>query len=240
LIFFVFILSLLSVVGVLFFQPRFLLRFASSIIPDVVYFKQTDQKFIALTIDDGPNRVTTTKILDVLDKYGARATFFVIGENLRGNEDIVQRMVDNGHELGNHLMEDKPSISLSSQEFESDLVETGKILRQFGRVQWLRPASGWHNHEMVRIAHRHDYRVVLGSIFPFDTHIPSSWFASVQILVNASPGSIIVLHDTQLWGERTRLTLEKVIPQLMSRGYEFVTLSDLFAQKVNIASSKNQ
>ncbi len=215
--------------GVLFFQPLFLLRFASSIIPDVVYFKQTDQKLIALTIDDGPNRITTTKILDVLDKYGAKATFFVIGENIQGNEDIVQRMVDDGHELGNHLMEDKPSISMSSQEFESDLTRVGNILSKFGSIKWLRPASGWHNHEMVKIAHRNNYRVALGSIFPFDTHIPSSWFASLQILLNASPGSIIVLHDTRLWGERTRLTLEKVIPQLMSRGYEFVTLSDLFA-----------
>jgi len=222
-----FVLILLSIVGVLFFQPRFVLGLASFIVPDVIYFKNTDQKLIALTIDDGPNSITTVKILDVLEKYGAKATFFVIGENLGGNEDIVQRMVDNGHELGNHLMEDKPSICMSSQEFESDLVEAGKILGQFGEFQWLRPASGWHNREMVKVAQSHNYRVVLGSIFPFDTHIPSSGFASTQILLNASPGSIVVLHDTQLWGERTRITLEKVIPQLMSKGYYFVTLSDL-------------
>jgi peptidoglycan-N-acetylglucosamine deacetylase len=219
----------LSLISVLFFQPRWLLYFAALIVPGVVYFAQTDKPIIALTIDDGPDATTTQKIIEILQQYEARATFFVISDRVKGNELLVREMVSQGHELGNHLTEDKPSIKLSPQEFEAELIEAHGILSKFAKVGWLRPGAGWHNNTMVEIARRHDYRVALGSIFPFDTHIPSSWLASEYILLNARPGSIIVLHDTRLWGERTALTLSRVLPKLSQQGYQIVTLSELFA-----------
>jgi len=87
---------------------------------------------------------------------------------------------------------------------------------------------------MLKIAYRHGYRVALGSIFPFDTNIPSSWFASAQILCNARSGSIIILHDTGLWGERTALTLSRVLPKLSQKGYQVVTLSELYGIATSI------
>ncbi len=222
-------IATLSLIAVLFFQPRWLLSLATFIAPGVIYFAETDKQLIALTIDDGPDPITTPKILEVLRRYEAHATFFIISNRVKGNEALVERMLSCGHELGNHLTEDKPSIQLSPQEFESELLEAHNILYRFGEIRWLRPAAGWYNTAMIKIAHKHSYQVVLGSIFPFDTNISSSWFASKHILFNASPGSIVVLHDNSLRGERTASTLEKVLPELSRKGYQIVTLSELFA-----------
>ncbi|MDJ0714962.1 MAG: chitin deacetylase family protein [Prochloraceae cyanobacterium] len=212
----------------LFFQPRSLLKIAASIIPGVVYFAETDRQIVALTIDDGPDPNTTAKILEVLSENEAKATFFLISNRVKGNEAIVNEIVSQGHEIGNHLTEDKPSIKLSPAEFEADLLEADEILSQFSKPLWLRPASGWYDRQMIETANKYNYRVALGSIFPYDTNINSSDFASKHILVNLSPGSIIVLHDGGLRGENTVKTLTNVLPELRRRGYEVVTLTELF------------
>ncbi|HEY9648733.1 MAG TPA: polysaccharide deacetylase family protein, partial [Chroococcidiopsis sp.] len=145
-------------------------------------------------------------------------------------------IVRRGHELGNHLTEDRPSIRLSPEAFEADLVAAERVIAPFipfttsthaDPLRWLRPASGWYNATMIRIATKHGYRVALGSIFPFDTHIASVGFCVLHIRLNAAPGSIIVLHDSGAWGDRTALTLEKVLPLLIRRGYQIVSLSEL-------------
>ncbi|MCC5645239.1 polysaccharide deacetylase family protein [Nostoc sp. CHAB 5824] len=211
------------------FQPRWLLSIIASIFPGVIYFAKTTQKIIALTIDDTPDPNTTPKLLEVLRHYQARATFFIISNKVRTNESIVLQIIEQGHELGNHLTKDEPSIKLSSEEFEANLIEAHHILTQFSVPHWLRPASGWYNHTMVKIAQKYGYTVALGSIFPLDTHIHSPWFASNHILLNTRPGSIVILHDDGERGERAALTLERVLPELARRGYRVVTLSELFS-----------
>lgn len=213
---------------ILWTQPRFLLSIPDHWIPGVLYFAETEEKLVALTIDDGPDAVTTPKILTVLDRYDAHATFFVISGHIPGNEALVETMVREGHELGNHLTEDRPSILLSPAEFEAAVLEADDLISQFGEWRWLRPAAGWYNSAMVSIAQRHNYQVVLGDLFPFDTHIASSRFAARHILQNLAPGSIVVLHDRGERGERTAATLEQVLPQISAQGYRVVTLTELF------------
>jgi peptidoglycan-N-acetylglucosamine deacetylase len=220
--------GLTIVLALFIFQPRWLISIIALIFPGVIYFAKTTQKIIALTIDDSPDSNTTPKLLEVLRYHQARATFFIISDKVRKNELIISQMVEQGHEIGNHLTKDEPSIKLSPEKFEEKLLEAHNILTQFSITYWLRPASGLYNHMMVKIAQKYGYRVVLGSIFPLDTHIHSSWFASSHILLNARPGSIIILHDNGDRGERTALTLEKILPELTRRGYRVVTLSELF------------
>jgi peptidoglycan/xylan/chitin deacetylase (PgdA/CDA1 family) len=222
----------ISLILILFLQPRWTLSLIASLIPGVIYFTKTDKRIIALTIDDGPDEITTPKILEILERHQARATFFLISDRVKGNESVIREIVNQGHELGNHLTEDKPSIQLSAQEFEADLLEAHGILFHFAKLCWLRPGGGWYNTPMVNIARRQGYRVALGSIFPFDTIIHASWFASMQILCNARPGSIIILHDSGLWGERTALTLSRVLPKLSQKGYQVVTLSELYFDEI--------
>jgi peptidoglycan-N-acetylglucosamine deacetylase len=228
-IFFFFILIGLSTASFLFvFQPRWLFIIATTFFPGAIYFFEPTQKVVALTIDDSPDSKTTPMILDTLWQYQAQATFFVLSDKMQENESIIAQMVAQGHELGNHLTKDEPSVKLSLEEFETKLLEAHRKLTLFDTPCWLRPGSGLYSKSMVDIAQKHGYRIVLGSVFPLDTHIHSPCFASNHILLNTRPGSIIILHDNGERGKRTVLTLKRILPELAERGYRVVSLSTLY------------
>lgn len=195
--------------------------------PEVVYSIDTQELLVALTIDDGPDPLGTPKILDSLKRHGARATFFLITSRIPGNEELVQRMIDEGHELANHLQDDYPSIMLESSEFERQLIESDEQLSKFVDVRWFRPGSGWYNDTMLSTLHEHGYTCALGSVYPFDPQIGSSWFITRYVLWKIQPGSVIVLHDHGSRGARTAAALDVVLPELARRGYKIVTLSEL-------------
>jgi peptidoglycan/xylan/chitin deacetylase (PgdA/CDA1 family) len=205
-------------------QPDWIAR---SLSDRVITSVDTDQPIVALTIDDGPDPATSPAILDVLAEHQARATFFLISERVTGNEELVQRMVDEGHELANHMTREEPTIRLGNDGFAIELQAAHDVLSEFADAHWLRPGSGWFNEHMLLTAESQGYRVALGSVYPFDAAIPSSWFASEFILWRVRPGAVIVLHDHRGRGERTVNTLERVLPELAKRGYEVVTLSEL-------------
>ncbi|MBN1407104.1 MAG: polysaccharide deacetylase family protein [Calditrichaceae bacterium] len=203
---------------------------ASKTFPGCIYFANTDEKLVALTIDDGPDSFTTRQILSVLEQYNAKATFFLIGSRVHGNQDVVSKIVEQGHEIGHHMFTGKTTIRMPYDEFTEQFNKTDSILSQYAEVRWFRPGSGWYNDEMIEYLSDSDcnYRCVLGSVYPFDVQIPSTTFAAVFILINTRPGSIIVLHDRGDRGKRTVKVLSKIIPKLQKRGYTFVTLSKLF------------
>jgi peptidoglycan/xylan/chitin deacetylase (PgdA/CDA1 family) len=222
------IISPVLVVGAaIVFQPDWVVSMLAKHSPEVVYLVDTQEPVVALTIDDGPDSIGTPRILDVLGQHDAHATFFLITSRIPGNEDVVLRTVEEGHELANHLTTDGRSILLSPSEFERQLLEAHDVLSRFSDVRWLRPGSGWYNDAMLSIIHQHGYRCALGSVYPFDPQIPSSWFASRYILRNIRPGSIIVLHDYGARGERTASALATILPELHRRGFRVVTLSEL-------------
>jgi peptidoglycan/xylan/chitin deacetylase (PgdA/CDA1 family) len=195
--------------------------------PEVLYSVSTDDRALALTIDDGPDPDSTPRILEVLARHGASATFFLVSDRIPGNEALVEQIVASGHELGNHLTRDEASIDLPRDEFERELLRAHEILSEFAAPRWFRPGSGWYDEEMLETLARRDYRLALGSTYPFDAQIPSAWFATRVILGGAEPGAIIVLHDVGPRGLRTARTLEKVLPELQRRGYRVTRLSEL-------------
>ena len=195
--------------------------------PEVVYSIDTRELLVALTIDDGPDPVETPKILESLKRYGAKATFFLITSRIPGNEELVQRMIDEGHELANHMQDEYPSILLDSSEFERQLVQSDEELSKFADIRWFRPGSGWYNNSMLSIVHDHGYSCALGSVYPFDPQLGSSWFITRYVLWKIQPGSVIVLHDYGSRGARTAVVLDTVLPELARRGYKVVTLSEL-------------
>ncbi len=209
-------------------EPRWLIDLLPGSPPDVTYYVNTDQRVIALTIDDGPDTETTPRILDLLDAHGAKATFFIISNRVAGREAVLRRMVEAGHEIGNHLTRDRPSIRLSPEEFARALDESHEILSRHANVRWFRPGSGWFNDSMVEIARKqHAYRLALGSVYPIDAHIHVPSLAASYILWSVEPGSIVVLHDGGDRGGSTIATLERVLPKLKARDYRLVTLSTL-------------
>jgi peptidoglycan-N-acetylglucosamine deacetylase len=208
-------------------QPVWLVDRIAAAFPGCLYRVRTDERLIALTVDDGPDEHTTPRLLDELQRQGARATFFLIGQRVHGLEPLVRRMVAEGHELGNHFMHDRPAILLEPDELARDLRRTHALLAPLGKPRWARPSSGWYSPEMVETMARERYRCALGSVYPYDATIPSSRFASRHILSTARPGAIIVLHDGGARGWRTTRILRTVLPELRRRGYRVVTLSEL-------------
>jgi peptidoglycan/xylan/chitin deacetylase (PgdA/CDA1 family) len=214
------------VVALLMIQPDWIAR---SLSDRVTYSIATDQQVVALTVDDGPDSATTPAILDVLSEHQARATFFLISERVTGNEHLVRRMVEEGHELANHMTREEPTILLGNAGFAKELRAADSVLSVFAEAHWLRPGSGWLSEDMLSTAESQGYKVALGSVYPFDATIPSSWFASEFILWRVRPGAVIVLHDHRGRGERTATTLDRVLPELAARGFKVVTLSELVA-----------
>lgn len=215
-----------------YFQSRFFSAVMERRTSDEVLFHvDTSEKVIALTIDDGPHAEITPQILDVLAEYDVRATFFVIGSRIAGNETIMERMVAEGHELGNHLMTDDPSIGLESAEFVRQLEETHGLISEFGEVGWFRPGSGWYNDEMLSAVSPLNYKTVIGSVYPYDAQFHTPRFASRYILSNTQAGSIIILHEGQDDRDSIVDVLRRTVPELQSRGYRFVLLDELIDSK---------
>jgi peptidoglycan/xylan/chitin deacetylase (PgdA/CDA1 family) len=221
-------LTLLLVTATVFlFRPNWIVAPLASLSPEVVYSIETSEPVVALTVDDGPDPETTERILDVLGRYAARATFFLISDHVAGNEDVVARTVREHHELANHLNTDHPSILLDPVDFEWQLVASHRALSQFANVRWFRPGSAWYSAGMLSVLRKHGYRCVLGSVYPFDPQLRSSWFAARYVLQHVRPGSILVLHDRGRRGERTVATLATILPELSRRGFRLITLSEM-------------
>jgi peptidoglycan-N-acetylglucosamine deacetylase len=208
--------------------PRWLAPRIATRSPRCLYAATTRENIVALTIDDGPDPAHTPALLRVLHEHDARATFFLISGNVPGAEAIVEDLVARGHELGNHLTREEPSIRLASRAFVQSIREAGDVLSRFGPVRWLRPGSGWYNHTMLDAIEQEGYRCALGSVYPYDGRGMPARIAAAYILANTRPGAVIILHEGKGRGPRTVAVLNRVLPALRARGYRVVTLSELF------------
>lgn len=215
-------------------EPRWLLKRIAERYPGCDYFIETTEPIVALTIDDGPDSISTPKILQVLSRHQARATFFLISSRVPGNENIVSEIVTGGHEIGNHLTKEERSIELSREEFTDALHEADSVLSDYAKLHWFRPGGGWYNAMMISIVREYNYRCALGSVYPVDVLIPWEWFTVQFVLLGVRPGAIIVLHDSGSRGERTARVLGRILPELTRRGFRVVTLSEAFEAKSKV------
>ncbi|HXE56830.1 MAG TPA: chitin deacetylase family protein [Gemmatimonadales bacterium] len=207
--------------------PHWLLARIERLWPGCLFHLRARDRVVALTIDDGPDPVTTPRILDLLRRHGARATFFLISGRISpGTAPVVRRLVAEGHEVGNHLTRDEPGIRLGPVGFERELRRADAVLSHFAPVRWVRPGSGWYSRPMIAAIRRRGGRCALGSVYPFDAQVPSPRFAARYVVGNVRPGSIVILHDGGERGERTVRALGSILPALQRRGYRVLTLSE--------------
>jgi peptidoglycan/xylan/chitin deacetylase (PgdA/CDA1 family) len=219
-------------VAALWTVPRWLAPFVAARSPRCLYAVTTRDKVVALTIDDGPDLAYTGAILRALGDHEARATFFLISGNVPGAEAIVGDLVAHGHELGNHLTREAPSVRLAPAAFVAAIREAGSVLSGFGPVRWLRPGSGLYNDTMLDAIEHEGYRCALGSIYPYDGRGMPARIAAAYILTNTRPGAVIILHEGKGRGARTVAVLDRILPVLRARGYRVVTLSELYDRSV--------
>jgi peptidoglycan-N-acetylglucosamine deacetylase len=220
------VLVIISAVA-LWMAPRWLVPHLTARFPGCLYAVENTASAVALTIDDGPDSSTTPELLRELWDHGAHATFFLISGNVATGDSIVVAMIEEGHEIANHLTRDESSIRLPPAAFDSAIVTAGRTLSRFGPVRWARPGGGRYDQRMVTTMERRGYQCALGSVYPYDAEIPSSRFSSAFVLAHVRPGAIIVLHDGGARGRRTTAALHRVLPELRRRGLRVVTLSEL-------------
>ncbi len=197
--------------------------------PGCFYFARSAEKIVALTIDDGPDRRTTPRILELLREHESRATFFLISSRVSGNDSLVVQALRAGNEIGNHMSRNEVSIQLTPGQFEESLAEADSVLGRFAELRWARPGSGFYNGRMLSIMRKHGYACALGSVYPFDPQVPSARYASRTILNGVRNGSVIVLHDGGYKGRNTVRVLSRLLPALRQRVFRVVTLSELVA-----------
>jgi peptidoglycan-N-acetylglucosamine deacetylase len=212
-------------------------RLLVPLIPEVLFCAGgpvgSADKLVALTIDDGPSGRGSLELLDLLQQLQAPATLFLIGDHLpRGGGDFVARALAGGHQIGNHMAEDGVSARLPPQAFRDQLRRTDAALRRAAAprtpaLRWFRPGGGWFHPAMLACVRAEGYRLVLGSVFPFDTNHPPLWFLRRFLLAGIHPGAIVVLHDRPDTIAATLATLRTVVPELRRRGYRFVGLDQL-------------
>ncbi len=206
--------------------PTVVVEWARRSSPEVLFHVDTSEPVVALTIDDAPSPATP-EILKVLEEEHVHATFFLIGENVERHPELARRLVAEGHELGNHMMQDIPSAGLPPDTFDARFREMDAILDGLGGSHVFRPASGWYDDHMVAEAARLGYTTVLGSVYPFDAQLPFPGLASWYVRQYAAPGAVLILHDGPARGLRTAQALRTILPELKARGYRVVPVSRL-------------
>ncbi|KAI0600155.1 polysaccharide deacetylase [Biscogniauxia sp. FL1348] len=218
---------------VIYKPPRMLIRYFARRWPDVLWEVETDKKIVALTIDDAPSE-HTEEILGVLNGFGATATFFVIGGQVAGREEMLADIVRSGSELGNHAMHDEPSRALSDEELTLQIEKVRDKIRAAYETgeramppQYFRPGSGFFSDRMRALVDKLGYRLVLGSIYPHDPQINWPSINAHHILSMVRPGGIIVCHDRRGW---TAPMLRKVLKQLRTDGYRVVSLTEMLKE----------
>ena len=184
-----------------------------------------DGPFVALTFDDGPKADTTPVLLDGLSRRGVHATFFIIGQNVAGNEELLLRMEREGHQIGLHTFHHRSLAGVNGADFYAEVDELRRILSGLlGREDFmLRPPYG-----MITPSNRAraGAPIILWSVDPEDWSDRDSDRQTAVILEQVTDGGIILLHDIYSASVETAL---RVVDKLMAKGYKFVTVEDLFA-----------
>ena len=190
---------------------------------------ETEEKVVALTFDDGPHPTLTCDILKTLEKYGVRATFFVIGQNADNYPDALRMAVSLGHEIGNHTYTHRSILKKGQKEIKDEIERAEeKILSVCGaKTKVFRPPEGCYNKDVAAAAGELGYSVILWNIDTRDwAHRGTAEIVS-NIKKNIRPGSVILFHDYVSGTSHTRDVLETIVPYLLTLGYRFVTVSEL-------------
>ena len=185
-------------------------------------------KLIALTFDDGPRRSTTTKLLDGLAERGVHATFFLIGAQIEGSEDLVLRMDQEGHQIGIHTFDHVRLTGLSATDFAGQVDRTRTLLENIlGHDNFLlRPPYGMLDRGVEL---RAGAPIILWSVDPEDWRDRDTAREVSHILSQARDGSIVLLHD--IYPESVEAALQ-VVDALHQEGYLFCTVEELFSARM--------
>ncbi|MEG1616091.1 MAG: polysaccharide deacetylase family protein [Bacteroidales bacterium] len=199
-------------------QPPYLFRMFFT---EAFWRIQGKKRCVYLTFDDGPIPEVTPWVLDLLDRYGIKATFFCVGENVQRNPDLFRDILNRGHRVGNHTMNHIQAPGYSVKSYLQNVAKANELIHS----NLFRPPHGWMKRPQALALKRH-YRLIMWDVVTRDY---SKKLNGEQVFKNvrryARNGSIIVFHDSLKAEKNLRYALPKSIEWLLEQGYEFKIFS---------------
>ena len=196
------------------------------------YLGDTSEKVIYLTFDAGYENGATEKILDTLQKHNVKAAFFLVGNYIERNADLVRRMVEEGHTVGNHTMHHPDMSKISDmQAFSKELRDLEDLFREKTGQElpkYYRPPQGIYSEENLKMAKDLGYKTVFWSLAYVDwknDSQPTREQAFAKLLPRIHPGAVVLLHSTS---ETNAEILDELLKKWEEMGYRFGTMEELF------------
>lgn len=198
------------------------------------HLPQKNQRYVALTFDDGPNPHNTGEILDILREYEVKATFFLVGKKVEKFGETAKTISGDGHTIGNHGYSHTSIAFRSKSYIEDEIIKTEKAIENQTGVSTnlFRPPYGFRSPALFKIANIYGYRVIGWSIWAYDWTIEDPEEIVKRILTRVKSGEIILLHDGaggRMEGDRssTVKALPTIIEEIKERGLDFTGLSSI-------------
>ena len=188
-----------------------------------------EQKYVALTFDDGPHPRYTEKILSVLEKYNVKATFFMIGTNVALYPEMAKAVCSAGHEIGCHTYSHPHMKQISAAQLTEEVEKCEALFASLGipRPKLFRPPEGFRSEAQVRLLEEKGYRIVIWSLDPKDWQGTPSAQMVTSAITQVKGGDILLFHDYISGQNNTIAAIEQLIPRLLESGYQFVTISEM-------------
>lgn len=197
-------------------QPAIWLRW---LFPRAIWRMDHNERSVYLTFDDGPIPEATPFILQTLARYGIRATFFMVGDNVRKYPHLYQQIVDAGHQVGNHTFHHLGGFKHLTKTYIDDTEKANELIK----AHLFRPPHGWMKSDVYWWVNRY-YKIIMWDLVTRDY---SKWMTAQDVVNNvkryARNGSIITFHDSLKAIDKLRTALPESLAWLKSQGYEFKT-----------------
>lgn len=209
-------------------QPLWAFSALGRVFPDMLFRVETEAMEVALSFDDGPDDLHTPRVLELLARHRAQATFFMIGDRAVGRQALVRTVREAGHEIGNHYFTIGSAVRATDERFLGDVIRAEKALGLAHASPLLfRPPSGEFTSAQVALVKARGYRAVLGSVYPFDTSRPPAAYTRWLVSKNLAPGVIVILHDGVRDPNNMLEALDDILTAGTRRGFKFVSIGTL-------------
>lgn len=193
----------------------------------LTYQAETEEKIIALTFDDGPTK-NVDQLLPLLDEYNAKSTFFLIGNEIEKHPEEAEKLVEAGHQIGNHTYSHKRMVLKSPSFIEAEIEKTDELIRSIGYQGEIdfRPPYGKKFVGLPYYLNKTNRETIMWSLDP-ETYYTNVDKKINYVMENIQPGSIILLHPMYDQTGGTLQVVETILKKLTNEGYRFVTVDEL-------------
>ena len=195
-------------------------KFIQALFPSLVWRKETLDKEIWLTFDDGPTPEVTPWILSILKKENVKATFFLVGQQIEEFPELVGAIIKDGHTIANHSYSHKNGWLTNKEKYLEDIDNCQELMP---KNKLFRPPYGKITKAQIAVL-KEKYKIILWDVLSYDfKQNTSPKKVQENIIQNTTSGSIIVMHNNQMSFKNLEPILEKTIQQLRAKGYNFST-----------------